>query len=105
MVGVLSGLDGGAFSKIVEGREDVQAASRFVQGESDVAKIRVRDVLQLRQRAGRPDTNHRAAGVELAIERLDVGGGLRFAERNADGRKNAARARQQERLKNNPRLA
>ena len=95
MVEILNGLAGSAFSKIVEARDDDQAASRLVQCESDVAKIGVRDVLQLRQRFGGLDANQGAAGVELAVERLDVRSSLGFAERNVDGGKNAAGERKQ----------
>src|SRR5258708_8073397 len=95
MVEILHGLGGGAFSKIVEARDDDQAATRFVQREADVAKIGVRDVLQLRQCAGSPDANHGTAGVELAVERLDVRSGLRLGERDVDGGKNTAREREQ----------
>src|SRR5260370_41779263 len=76
MVEILNGLAGSAFSKIVEARDDDQATSRVVQCESDIAKIGVSDVLQLRQCAGGPDANHGTAGVELAGDRLDVSGGV-----------------------------
>jgi len=92
---ILHGLAGGAFSEIVKARDEDQAASRVVQRESDIAKICVRDVLQLRQAAGGPDAHHRPASVEPAIERFDVRGSLRFGEGDVDGRKNAARKRQQ----------
>src|SRR5260370_2067573 len=105
MVEILNGLAGSAFSKIVEARDDDQAASRFVERESDVAKIRVRDVLQLRQCAGSPDADHGTAGVELAVESLDVRSGLRLGERDVDGGKNTARERGQVRWENNLRLA
>src|ERR1700682_6777923 len=91
MVEILNGLAGSAFSKIVEARDDDQAASRFVERESDVAKIRVRDVLQLRQRAGSPDADHGTAGVELAVEGLDIRGGLRLARRGVNGGKDTVR--------------
>src|SRR5260370_41321672 len=94
MVEILNGLAGSAFSKIVEARDDDQAASRVVQCESDVAKIGVSDVLQFRQRAGGPDANHGTAGVELAVERLDVRGGLRLGECCADGGKDSRGERQ-----------
>src|SRR3982074_27945 len=105
MVEILHGLAGGAFSKIVEARNDHQTAAGFVQRESDVTKIGVRDVLQLRQRAGWPNADHRAAGVELAVERFDVRGGLRLGERDVNGGKNAAREREQVRRENNLRFA
>jgi len=95
VIEILDGLAGGAFSKIVEARDDDEAASRFVQRESDVAKIGVSDVLQFRQRPGSPDANHRTAGVELAVERLDIRGGLRLTKRDVDGGKNAAGEGQQ----------
>src|SRR5271166_5124138 len=62
-------------------------------------------MLQLGQSAGGPNANHGTAGIEPAIERLDVRGGLRFAERHVDSGKNAARKRQQMRGENNLRLA
>src|SRR5882672_297468 len=105
MVEILNGLAGSAFSKIVEARDDDQAASRFVERESDVAKIRVRDVLQLRQCAGSPDADHGTAGVELAVESLDVRSRLRLGKRDVNGGKNAARKRQQVCRENNLRLA
>src|SRR6266850_2122102 len=95
MIEILHGLAGSAFPKIVEARDDDQAASRLVQCESDVAEIRVRNVLQLRQRAGSPDANHRAAGVKPPVEGFDVRGGLWLAERDVDGGKNATGERQQ----------
>src|SRR2546421_5596352 len=90
MIKILHGLAGSAFSKIVEARDDDQAASRLVQRESDVAKIGMRNVLQLRQRADGPDANHGTAGVELAVERLDVSGGLRLPQAGGDGGKKTA---------------
>src|SRR5260370_42466287 len=90
MVEILNGLAGSAFSKIVEARDDDQAASRVVQCESDVAKIGVSDVLQFRQRAGDPDANHGTAGVELAEEGLDGRGGLELHERGGSGGKGSA---------------
>jgi hypothetical protein len=90
VVEILHGLAGGAFSKIVETRDDDQAVSRVVKGKSDVAEIRARDVLQLGQRAGGPDTDHGTASVELAIKRLDVRSGLRLRESDVDAGKNAA---------------
>ena len=105
MVEILHGLAGSAFSKIIEARDDNQAASRLVECESEVAKISVRDVLQFGQRAGGPQANHRAPGIELAVERFDVRGSLRFAEGNVNGGKNTACERQQVRGENNLRLA
>ena len=90
MIEILHGLASGAFSKIVEAIDDDQAASGVVQCESDIAKIGVRDVLQLRQRSGGPDTNHGAASVELTVKRLDVRGSLRFTKRDVDRGENAA---------------
>src|SRR6202795_1686018 len=105
MVEILHGLAGGAFSKIVEARNDDQAAPRMVQRKSDVAEIGVRDVLQLRPCAGGPDADHGTAGVELAVERLDVRGSLRFAEGNVDRGEDSACERQKVRRENNLRLA
>src|SRR5712692_1327103 len=105
MIEILHGLAGSTFPKIVEARDDDQAPSRIVQRESDVAKIGVRDVLQFRQRAGGPDANHGTASVELEVERLDVRGGLRLAECDVDGGKNAAGEGQQMCRENNLRLA
>src|SRR5713226_2397149 len=105
MIEILHGLTGGAFSKIVKTRDEDQAASRVVQCKSDIAKIGVRNVLQFRQRAGCPDANHGAPGVELAVERLNFRGGLRLAECDVDGGKNAAGEGQQMRRENNLRLA
>src|SRR5712664_1512950 len=105
MVEILHGLAGGAFSKIVEARDDDQAACGIVQRESDIAKIGVCDVLQLGQRAGGPDADHGTAGVEPAIKRLDVRGGLRLAESDVDGGKNATGEGKQMSRENNLRLA
>src|SRR5256714_3010291 len=104
MVEILYGLAGSAFSKIIEARDDNQAASRFVQCESDVAKISVRDVLQFGERPGAPQANHRAPGIELAVERFNVRGSLRLGERNVNGGKNTACQRQQVSGENNLRL-
>src|SRR5258707_14081802 len=95
MVEILHGLAGGAFSEIVKARYEDQAASRMVQRESDIAKICVRDVLQLRQAAGGPDANHWPAGVEPAIERFDVRGSLRLGGSEVDSGKNCAGKREQ----------
>src|SRR6266581_2964880 len=65
----------------------------------------MRDVLQLRQRAGGPDAHHRAAGVEAAKESFDVGRSLRRIERDVDGGKNSTRKRQQMRGKHDLRFA
>jgi len=50
-VKILHGLPGGAFPEIVETGDDDEAASGFIQGESDIAEIGVCNVLQFRQRA------------------------------------------------------
>src|SRR5260370_24732320 len=62
-------------------------------------------MLQFRQRAGGPDADHAAAGIKPPVERLDVRSSLWFAERDVNGRKDAAREGQQVRRKNNLRLA
>ncbi len=105
VVEILHGLAGSAFSKIVEARDEDQAASRLVQCESDVAKISVRDVLQFGQRASGPDANQGTPGVELAVERLDIRGGLRLVEGNVNGGENSTSQRQQVGRENNLRLA
>src|SRR5207244_10432160 len=73
--------------------------------KSDVAKYSVRYVMQLGKRAGGLQANHRAPGIELAVERFDVRGSLRFGEGNVNAGKNTACQRQQVRGENNLRLA
>src|SRR6266851_3010173 len=72
----------------------------MVQGEADIAKVGVRDVLELRQLASGPDAHHRAPGVELAVGGFNGFGGMRGAERHVDGRKNSAGQRQKMRGEN-----
>src|SRR5580704_11711270 len=95
MVEILNGLAGSAFAKIVETRNDNEALAGLIQDEADVAEISVSDVLELGQRAGRPDTNHGAAGVELAIKGFYRFRRLLGGERDVNGRENAARERKQ----------
>ena len=86
----MNGLAGGALAKIVEARDDDEAFAGVVQSETDIAEIGVRDVLQFRQRAGGPDAHHGAAGVELAEDGFDFGGGTRFAQSYVDGGEDSA---------------
>src|SRR5439155_16349618 len=86
-------------------RNDDQAASGFVQSESDIAKIRVRYVLQFRQRACGPDADHRAASIKAPVQRFDSRSGLRFAEGDVDGGKDTAGEREQVRGENDLRFA
>ena len=95
VVEILHGLPGGAFPEIVETGDDDEATSGFIQSKADVTEIGVCDVLQFRQRARGPDADHGPPGVELAIERFDVCGGLRGIEIHIDRGKNPARERQQ----------
>src|SRR5438552_6559740 len=95
VIEVLDGLLVCVFSQIDEARNDDQAASGFVQSESDIAKIRVRYVLQFRQRACGPDADHRAASIKAPVQRFDSRSGLRFAEGDVDGGKDTAGEREQ----------
>src|SRR5580704_3171800 len=95
MVEILNGLAGGAFAKIIETRNDNEALAGLIQNEADVAEIGVSDVLELGQRAGRPDAEHVAARVKLAIEGFDRLRRLLGGERDVNGRENAARERKQ----------
>jgi hypothetical protein len=95
VIEILHGLASCALSEIVEARNDNKAAAGLVQCETDVAKIGVCDVLQLRQCASGPNADHGAAGVELAVKGFDVRSRLRFLEGNVDGGKNAAGEREQ----------
>src|SRR2546430_9062714 len=91
MVEILHGLARGAFAKIVETRNDDEAATGAVEDEAEVGEIGVRDMLDFGKRAGFPDADHRAASVSLAIKRFDGVRGLRLGERDVDRGENAAR--------------
>src|SRR5882724_8801774 len=91
MVEILNGLACGAFAEIVETRNDDEAATRAVEGETEVGEIGVRDMLDFGKRTGLPDADHRAASVGFAIKRFDGVRGLRLGERDVDRGKNAAR--------------
>src|SRR5579863_5289994 len=95
MVEILNGLAGGAFAKIVETRDDNEALAGLIQDEADIAEIGVGDMLKLGQGARGPDTNHWAAGVELAIKGFDRLRRVLGGEGHVDGRENAARERQE----------
>src|SRR5487761_530952 len=105
MIEILDGLTGGAFAEIVETRDDDQTLAGFVQDKTDVAEIRVCDVLQLRQSARRPNAHHGAAGVKLAKESFDGIWRLLRGERDVNRGENATSERQQVRRKNELRLA
>src|SRR2546430_2093904 len=91
MVEILHGLARGAFAKIVETRNDDEAAAGAVEDEAEVGKIGVRDMLDFGKRAGFPDADHRAASVGFAIKRFDGVRRLRLGERDVDRGENAAR--------------
>src|SRR5277367_4670500 len=95
MVEILNSLTGGASAEIVEAGDDDEALAGFVEHADDVAEIGVRHVLQLGQRARGPDTDHRASGVELAIEGFDRIRRLLGGESDVNSGKDAARERQQ----------
>ena len=97
---ILDGLAGRAFAEIVEARDNDKALAGRVQGEADVAKVGVRDVLELGQRPCRPDADHRAPGVELAIEGFDGIGGMGRAKLDIDGGKDSAGQREEMRGEN-----
>src|SRR5205814_1098570 len=80
MVEILYGLARSAFAKIVETRNDDEAATGAVEDEAEVSEIGVRDVLDFRKRAGFPDADHRAASVGFAIKSFDGVRGLRLGE-------------------------
>src|SRR5439155_5254022 len=84
-----------AIPKIVQARNDHQAATRRIEREADVREIGVCYVLQLWQGAGFPDADHRAASVRFAEKRFDAFRRLRFLERDVDRGKNSARQRKQ----------
>src|SRR5713101_3749957 len=84
-----------AVAEIVEAGDDDEAFAGVVQGESDIAEIGVRDVLQLGQRASGPDAHQGAASVELSEDGFDGFGGIRRAERHVNGGKNSASQREQ----------
>ena len=91
MVEILHGLARGAFAKIVETRNDDEAATGAVEDEAEVGEIGVRNVLDFGKRASFPDTDHRAPSVGFAIKRFDGVRGLRLGEREIDRGENAAR--------------
>src|SRR5215472_4340459 len=95
MVQILHGLARSAFPEIVETGDKDQASSRRIQHKTDVAKVRVCDVLQLRQSACRPDTHHRLSRVKLAKQSFYFSGGFLLIQRDVDGRENPARERQE----------
>src|SRR5256885_5169684 len=105
MVQILDCLAGSAFPQIVETGNEDQAAARGIQGKADIAKIRMRDVLQFRQRAGGPDTYHGPPGVKLSKESLDFGASSRLIQRHVDGGENPARERQKVRGEDHLRFA
>src|SRR5258707_1358457 len=94
MVQILDRLASGTFPEIVETGDEDQAAARRIQHKADVAKICMRDVLQLRHRPRRPNAYHGPRGVKLAKESFDLSGSSRLTERDVDGGKNPARERQ-----------
>jgi hypothetical protein len=85
MIEILNCLPRRALSEIVQTRNDDQTAARVVQREADVAEIGVRYVLQLRELARRPDADHFALGIKLAVERFNSIAGLRLVERDVNG--------------------
>src|SRR5437764_418446 len=95
MVQILDRLAGCALPEIVETGDQNQAAARRIQSKADIAKIRMRDVLQLGQRAGRPNAYHGPSGVEPPKEFFDFGNSSWLLERDVNGGKNSARERQQ----------
>src|SRR5690242_1261471 len=101
MVQILHSLSGGPFPKIVETGDENQAAPGRIQNETDVAKIRVRDVLQLRQHPSAPDTNHGPSGIKLTKQSFDFCSRLFLIECYVDGGENPARERQQVRREDN----
>src|SRR2546428_10196743 len=73
MIEVLHRLARRALAQVVEAGHDDQTLARRVQRESDVAEIRVRHMLQLRQFPHRPDTHHWPPRVELPVQRFYAG--------------------------------
>ena len=60
-VEILNGLAGRPLAQVVQARNDDEALSRGIERKTNVAEVRVSDVLNLRQTAGRPDANEAAA--------------------------------------------
>ena len=60
-VEILNGLASRPLAQVVQARNDDEALSRGIERKTDVAEIRVSDVLNLRQTTGGPDTNEAAA--------------------------------------------
>src|SRR5258708_8351517 len=79
-----------ALAEIIEGGNDDEAFDGIVQGEPDIAKIGVRDVLQLGQRAGGPDADHGTTSVKFSEDGFDGFGRIGGTERHVDGGKNPA---------------
>ncbi len=95
----MNGLARRALAEIVEAGDDDEAFVGVIQGEPDIAEIRVRDVLQLGQRAGGPDANHGTASVKLSKDSFDGFRGIRGAERDVDSGKNSTSQREKMRGK------
>src|SRR5271170_6645024 len=82
-------------TEIVGARNDHQPLARGIEREADIAKIRVRHMLKLRQSSRRQDSNHRPPRIELAVERFDFFHLSRRGEPYVESRKNPAIHRQQ----------
>ena len=64
------------FAQIVEARHNDQTLARSVEREPDIAKIRMRHMLQFRQIPRRKNPNHRTPRIKLAVQRFNF---VRFA--------------------------